>query len=150
MKRIFDRSEERHKLQYTEYYGDGDSKGFNGVENTYMDNGLKVVKKECLGHVQKRVGTALRKLKKEKKGTGGKGKLTDRMIDRLQNYYGRAIRSDVGNLSKMKNAIYASLMQPHVFSFSQNTLSQHSRTYASLWRLLTGQKSSNAMRICIW
>ena len=67
VKRIFDRSEERHKLRYTEYYGDGDSKGFNGVENTYKDSGIKVVKKECVGHVQKRVGTALRKLKKRKK-----------------------------------------------------------------------------------
>ena len=27
---------------------------------------------------------------------GGKAKLTDRMIDRLQNYYGIAIRSNVG------------------------------------------------------
>ena len=56
------------------------------------------------------MGTALRKLKKEKKGMGGKGKLTDRMIDKLQNYYGIAIRSNAGNLSQMKKAIYASLM----------------------------------------
>jgi len=32
------------------------------------------------------------------------------MIDRLQNYYGIAIRSNVGNLLEMKKAIYASLM----------------------------------------
>ena len=31
------------------------------------------------------------------------------MIDRLQNYYGIAIRSNVGDLDKMKKAIYASL-----------------------------------------
>ena len=110
MKRIFERSEEKQKLRYTEYYGDGDSKGFNGVKKTYIDKGLKVVKKECVGHVQKRVGTALRKLKKEKKGFGVKGKLTDRMIDKLQNYYGIAIRSNVGDLSEMKKAIHASLM----------------------------------------
>ena len=59
-----------HKLRYTEYYGDGDSKGFNGVENTYKDSGIKVVKKECVGHVQKRVGTALRKLKNREKRYG--------------------------------------------------------------------------------
>jgi len=45
----------------------------------------------------------LRKLKKEKKGLGGKGKLTDAMIDRLQNYYGIAIRSNVGDLAQMKS-----------------------------------------------
>ena len=48
MKRIFERSERKHKLHYTEYYGDGDSKGFNGVEKTYIDKGLKVVKKSVL------------------------------------------------------------------------------------------------------
>ena len=51
---------------------------------------IKVTKFECIGHVQKRVGTALRKVRKEKK-LGGKGKLTDKMIDRLQNYYGVAV-----------------------------------------------------------
>ena len=35
IKRIFGRSEETHKLQYTEYFGDGDSKAYNEVENAY-------------------------------------------------------------------------------------------------------------------
>ena len=70
VKRIFQRSVQKHKLRYTEYYGDGDSKGFSGVENTYIEKELKVVKKECVGHVQKRVGTALRKLKKGKERYG--------------------------------------------------------------------------------
>lgn len=109
-KRIFNRSMELHKLQYTEYYGDGDSKGFDEVEDTYEEHCVKVKKKECVGHVQKRLGTALRKLKKETKGLGGKGKLTNNMIDKLQNYYGIAIRSNPGNLAGMKKAIYASLM----------------------------------------
>ena len=68
-----------------------------------------VEKKECVGHVQKRLGTALRKLKKEKKGLGGKGKLTDSMIDKMQNYYGIAIRSNKGSLEKMKGNILATL-----------------------------------------
>ena len=71
------------------------SKAFGEVENTYEAKGVTVVKKECVGHVQKRVGTALRKLKKETKGLGGKGKLTNAMIDRLQNYYGIAVRSNI-------------------------------------------------------
>ena len=33
--RIFSRSIETNKLRYTEYYGDGDSKSFNEVENVY-------------------------------------------------------------------------------------------------------------------
>ena len=57
VKRIFERNEEKHKLLYTEYYGDGDSKGV-------------IITKECVGHVQERVGTVLCKLKKEKKKFG--------------------------------------------------------------------------------
>jgi hypothetical protein len=52
-------------LQYTEYFGNGDSKAYNEVENAYEN--IHVEKKECVGHVQKRVGTALWKLKKERK-----------------------------------------------------------------------------------
>jgi hypothetical protein len=110
-RRIFVRSVDRNKLRYTEYFGDGDSKSHGVVQNVYNSgaDGVPVVKKECVGHVQKRVGTALRKLRKENKGMGGKGKLTDKMIDKLQNYYGIAIRSNPGNLDAMKNAILASL-----------------------------------------
>jgi hypothetical protein len=108
VKRIFQRSEATHMLQYTQYFGDGDSKAYNEVQGVYGDK-VEVVKKECVGHVQKRVGTALRKLKKENKGLGGKGKLTDSFIDKLQNYYGIAIRSNPGNLEAMKKAVLASM-----------------------------------------
>ena len=70
---------------------DEDSKGFSEVQDVYSKENVEVVKKECVGHVQKRVGSALRKLKKENKGLGRKGKLTDALIDRLQNYYGIAM-----------------------------------------------------------
>ena len=49
--------------------------------------------KECIGHVKKRVGRALRKLQRENPGLGGKGKLTDGKIGELQNYYGIAFLS---------------------------------------------------------
>ena len=42
------------------------------VENVY--DGIHVEEKECVGHVQKQVGTTLRKLKKENKGYWWKGK----------------------------------------------------------------------------
>ena len=69
------------------------AKDFQPIEKIYGD--IIVVKKECIGHVQKRVGTRLRKLKKSVKGLGGKGRLTDSTIDKLQNYYGIALRSNV-------------------------------------------------------
>ncbi|GFW70304.1 uncharacterized protein TNCV_5131301 [Trichonephila clavipes] len=55
----------------------------------------------------KRVGSRLRKLKKSTKGLDGKGKLTDKFIDTLQNYFGIAMRSNVGNLSNMQTAVIA-------------------------------------------
>lgn len=105
--RIFQRSVMKRKLKYTKYYGDGDSKGFISVQNTYGDNSVE--KLECIGHVQKRVGSRLRKLKSKTKGISGKGKLTDVFIDRLQNYYGIAVRANVGNLQSMQQNVIAAL-----------------------------------------
>ena len=56
---------------------------------------------ECTAHVQKRMGTRLRNKKKELskkklsdgKTIAGQGRLTDKMIDKIAGYYGRAIRS---------------------------------------------------------
>ena len=56
-----------------------------------------------------RTRTAHRKAKKEKKGLGGKGRCTDAMIDKIQNYYGIAIRTNSGNLGAMKKATHATL-----------------------------------------
>lgn len=79
VKRIFGRSEETRKLQYTEYFGDGDSKAYNEVENCY--EGVHVEKKECVGHVQKRIGTALRKLKKERKQRNWRERIANRCFN---------------------------------------------------------------------
>lgn len=62
---------------------------------------VQVIKKECAGHIQKRVGCRLGKLKKTVKGLGGRGRLTDKVIDRLKGFYGMAIRSNKGNLPSM-------------------------------------------------
>lgn len=116
--RIFNRSEKLRGLQYTDYYGDGDSNGFEMVKDTYGKD--SVSKLECIGHIQKRVGTRLRKLKKKTKGLSGKGKLTDGFIDRLQNYYGIAIRNNVGNLQTMQQNVIAVLF--HCASSKSNPM----------------------------
>ena len=75
--RIFRRSVELHNMQCTENYGDGESESFSRVQDVYQDSGITVEKNEYIGHVQKRVGTALCKLKRENPGLGGRGKLTE-------------------------------------------------------------------------
>ncbi|GFY12893.1 uncharacterized protein TNCV_3074531 [Trichonephila clavipes] len=49
--RIFERSLIKRDLQYTEYYGDGDSKGFLQVKDIYGEN--SVTKLECIGHTKR-------------------------------------------------------------------------------------------------
>lgn len=73
-------------------------------------------KEDCVGHIQKRMGKNLRNYKKKFKrgqvlddgqGVGGKGRLTDAVIDSLQNYYGAAIRNNQGSLKTMTDAVWA-------------------------------------------
>ena len=99
--------------------------------NTCAD--IEVKKLECVGHVQKRVGCRLRNLKKKEKGLGGKGKLTDRIIiDKLQNYYGIAIKSNENNLKAMQAATRATLF--HVASSKENNLHySHCPTGSDSW-----------------
>ena len=114
---LWKRSEERNNLRYTEYIGDGDSKGFRNVRDEKLYGETEVVKEECIGHVQKRLGKGMRDLKQklgsekleDGKPIGGKGRLTDKKIDNLQNYYGMAIRNHVGNVSESRRAIWASI-----------------------------------------
>ncbi|GFU43177.1 uncharacterized protein TNCV_3775491 [Trichonephila clavipes] len=114
MVRIFQRSLRHRSVRYTSYNGDGDSKTFSSItaSNPYGED-ITVSKNECVGHVQKRMGTRLRKLKQmssklsDGKSIGGKGRLTDRMIDLVTTYYGNAIRQNKTCLSDMRKAVWA-------------------------------------------
>ena len=113
---------------------------------------VPISKLECVGHVQKRLGTGLRKLKKEKK-LGGRGCLTDNIIDAMQTYYGKAIRNNKGDVKGMQKATLAILYHQastdkkpqHKFCPSGSTswckynnrkrgeLYQHKITYQMMW-----------------
>ena len=115
-KEMFSRSITTRGLKYTTYVGDGDSSSFNVVRDA-MDEAYKeryiVSKEDCVGHIQKRMGKGLRTFKKSKKkladglSVGGARRLTDAYMDRIQNYYGAAIRNNPGNLHNMENAVWA-------------------------------------------
>ena len=112
---IYKRSVATKFLRYTKYLGDGDSKAFQDVvaANVYPNNSIE--KDECIGHVQKRVGARLRTLKVNYKGKllsddkslCGAGRLTNKAMNTLQNYYGMIIRSNIGNLYQMKKGVAA-------------------------------------------
>ena len=56
------------------------------------------------------MGCGRRKRRKGVKSLGGAGKLTDKMIDKLQNYYGSVIRPHSGKtLEEAKKAIWGGI-----------------------------------------
>lgn len=111
---MFTRSEEKHGVRYLNYVGDGDCKTFLSITKSDPYS-MPVSKIECVGHVQKRMGSRLRKLKSDfggkklsdKKTIGGKGRLTDSVIDKLTTYYGMAIRQHSNDYKEMQKAIWA-------------------------------------------
>ena len=56
---------------------------------------VRVSKVDCIGHVQKRMGTHLRELRVSKSVKGSKYRLMDKILDKLQTYYRNAIRANV-------------------------------------------------------
>ncbi|GFX40149.1 uncharacterized protein TNCV_4317851 [Trichonephila clavipes] len=110
---IFQRSQSLYNVRYTKYLGDGDSKAFTSiVENKVYGDHCSVEKLECIGHVMKRMGIRLRRLKtkmigqklSEGKPSCRRNRLTDAEIDRLQAYYGLAIRRNLSSVKDMQQA----------------------------------------------
>ncbi|KAH7945931.1 hypothetical protein HPB49_017094 [Dermacentor silvarum] len=109
---LFERSLQRHNLRYTTMLCDGDSRTYNAIREAKVYGYIEVEKEDCVNHVRKRMGTALRNLLQKHKGEGkrslgGKGRLTAELVDRLAIYYGRALKSHVGDVEAMSRAVMA-------------------------------------------
>ena len=117
---IFKRSLDKNKLGYVSYIGDGDTSSFNEVNNSKPYGDFEIIKKECVGHAQKRLGlgTRLRTLRTTLKGKilsdgkkiSGRGRLIDKVINTMQNFYGMAIRQNTNDLFAMRKSVIATLM----------------------------------------
>ena len=115
---LFERSLEKHRMQYTIFVGDGDSAAYKEVvaAEPYGPD-VEIIKEDCSGHIQKRMGTALRKLLQDYKGKkledgkglGGRGRLTHKLVDTLQVFYGLAIRNNKGDVDAMQREVQASV-----------------------------------------
>ena len=132
----FKRSIEKRCLMYTQFVGDGDSSCFGTVLEAVKEEFgdlYPVEKEECVGHIQKRMGSALLDYKKsmkgrklsDGKGVGGAHRLTEDMIKRIQNYYGLSVRQNKGDLLGMKKAITA--IQYHIIDEPGKSLSHQHR-----------------------
>lgn len=123
---IFKRSVPQY-VMYTEYLGDGDINAYKSVCDAQPYGPDIVINKlECVGHVQKRMGTRLRNLKAQKKKVkpsdgkplAGKGRLTNLAIQRIQTFYGLAIRRNANQLDKMREDVWATFY--HLLSTNSN------------------------------
>ena len=134
--RMWRRSIEVNKLRYTIMLCDGDSKSFDAVvqEKPYGDQ-ITIEKEDCINHVAKRMGTALRNLvsetKAQKESISGKGKLTQEKIVKIQNYYGRAVKDNAGDIDMSRKRIYAILF--HLSSSDQHPKHMHCPTGEKSW-----------------
>jgi hypothetical protein len=85
------------------------------MKNAKVYGDIEIEKRECVGHVQKWMGGKLQCLKqsmknkklKDGKTLGGKGRLTDGLINKLQSYYGNAIQNNLQSLKDMQTSDWA-------------------------------------------
>lgn len=117
----FERSMEKFGVQYRNYIGDGDSKTYSGILKAAPHGDNEVVTKECIGHMQIRMGTRLRDClrqnvetvdkkdgkKRQNKTLGEKDRLTGELIDKLTVYYDLAIRRNCDSVENMRNSIWS-------------------------------------------
>ncbi|CAN7946066.1 unnamed protein product [Ixodes pacificus] len=111
---MFQRSLTKHGLRYTTVLSDGDSRTFHALSEAKVYGFIKIEKKDCVNHVHKRMGAALRNVVEKKKAQGeslgGRGKLTQEKIKKITNYYGYALRSNSHDVPGMKRAVEATLL----------------------------------------
>ena len=114
---LFQRSLQ-YNLRYTHVISDGESKTSLLTSMQLYGPEHPIEKLNCVGHVEKRLSTALRNLKVAYRGRklddgktiGGAGRLSDGLINSIQNYYGDAIRQKQGDLKGMVRAVQATMM----------------------------------------
>ncbi|CAN7994909.1 unnamed protein product [Ixodes pacificus] len=116
---MFRRSLSRHGLRYTTVLSDGDSRTFHALTEEKVYGFVPIEKKDCLNHVHKRMGVALRNVVEKRKAQGealgGRGKLTQDKIKKITQYfdrykyYGYALRSHSHDVPEMKKAVQATL-----------------------------------------
>ena len=113
------RSVERHKLRYITLLSDGDAKTLTELKRIkpYFEDVL-LEKEECINHISRRLGSALRNVVTDCRkrgvklgggGGGGKGQLTQIAIRKFAIYYSRVIRRN-RSVDTMKEAVMVSLI----------------------------------------
>ena len=141
---LWSRSLERHNLQYKLMVSNGDSKAFTKVkESEVYGPDCEIEKLDCIGHVQKRMRKRLTNLKathKEKlaygKTIGGRGRLSDSVIKKIQRYYGFAIRQNVlkgENVTEKQKEISIYQMKKNIIGILHHMINNKDLTQQHLY-----------------
>ena len=109
-----------------------------------------MAKIDCVGHIQKRLGTRLCNLVKKEKFAngshlGGKGKLTKARIHSMQNYFGQAIRSHSHDLEGMQMAVKA-ILYHSVNSKNREEKHQYCSKGKDSWCKFQDKENSNSSK----
>ena len=136
---LWRRSVQHHKLRYTVMLSDGDAKTFTELNNIKPYGDVIIEKEECINHVSKRLGTALRNVVADCQKWGitlggrGRGQLTQNTICKLTIYYNRAVRRGKtgSSVEEMKMAVMASLY--HCYSTDNNPRHEMCPSGADSW-----------------
>ncbi|GFW90663.1 uncharacterized protein TNCV_628291 [Trichonephila clavipes] len=115
MKEIFQRSVPQRNAKYIKYIGDGDTKTFPELQRTAP---YSIEKVECVGHIQKRMGARLRKLKTMNRGKKIIRRSTDEepmhhfcpIGDTSWCKYQKAVATNSASLFKHKNIVPIAVM----------------------------------------
>ena len=138
---IYMRSLDKHNIRYRPFIGDGDSASYTRIEKLIPCGPLHLVEKhECVNHVTKRMGSALRTLLSNNKGKplsdrkmlgGTAGGLTLIRCDSIQGFYGKCLRDNKGNVENMSKEVLAILY--HYGSTEENPRHDHCPSGESSW-----------------
>lgn len=124
---IWSRSLEIHNFRYMYMVCDGDSKSHNDVKNIYADepgNDPQVEKRDCVGHIGKRMYRALDNFRTKTKGKlsdgksvgGAKGRLTggqNGAVGRLSDLYRKAIYENVDPNARSREEVSVGVATMH-------------------------------------
>ncbi|KAK3862706.1 hypothetical protein Pcinc_031463 [Petrolisthes cinctipes] len=129
------------KAVFEALYNDIGVTGLNRIVSTLgYDTFSQVQKEECVNHVSKRLGTRLRKLKKELVTTittrtgkevrrsvlSGRGQLTDNAINKVTCYFSRAVRGDVDKPYTSTQDMRKNILASYYHAVSTDVRPQHS------------------------
>jgi hypothetical protein len=107
---LWERSIKLHDLRYTGYLGDGDTHTCDAINRSEVYGpDITVMKVDCINHVSKRMGTALRDYVQRTPATRlpDKGRFLKDIVPKLQGYYGKAIKNNTPSVDAMHDEIWA-------------------------------------------